>query len=218
MIKIKSLHYGRIFFVGFILIFFVNKIFAASDAQKIKDCLFLISDTIPYEKYGYLNNKGDTVIPLGKYEICFTDTFCNFAIVQSKGMGFIGIDRNENKLFKIFSFDNGPDQSSDGLFRILSDNKIGFADMSGNIVIKPQFAAVLPFSDGFAAFCSKCQNYQKGEYSYWGKGEWGFIDKNGQVVIQPKFEKVIQSFKSDSAIVVYNGKQVVIDRKGIERK
>ena len=67
---------------------------------------------------GYINLKGDTVIALGKYFYCYTDTLKKFAIVLKKGDGCIAIDRNENKLFEVFWYDNGPDYISEGLFRI----------------------------------------------------------------------------------------------------
>ena len=67
---------------------------------------------------GYVNIKGEVIIPFGKYPVCFTDTLKNFAVVYAKGKGFIGIDRNENILFNVYEIDNGPDYPSEGAFRI----------------------------------------------------------------------------------------------------
>ncbi len=90
------------------------------------------------EEYGYINTAGDTIIPFGKYNLCFTDTLKTYAIVTSPEKGLIGIDRNENIKYQVFNFDNGPDYPSEGLFRIIQNNKIGYADiLTGEIIITP---------------------------------------------------------------------------------
>lgn len=43
--------------------------------------------------YGYVNSKGDTVIPIGKYDFCFTEKFYKFAIVSLPGKGIVGINQ-----------------------------------------------------------------------------------------------------------------------------
>jgi hypothetical protein len=81
-------------------------------------------DTVK-NKCGYLNQKGDTVIQADNYNFCFTDTFKTYAIVADKNFGFVAINRQQNVLYNVFSFDNGPDYASEGLFRIIQNNKIG---------------------------------------------------------------------------------------------
>ena len=59
---------------------------------------------------------------------------------------------------KVFRFDNGPDYTSDGLFRILVENKIGYADSAtGKIVINPQFECAWPFEHGVAKVSVDCE-------------------------------------------------------------
>ena len=82
------------------------------------DYLVSFTDTITDES-GYKNQNGDIVIPSGKYIRCFTDTFRTYAIVVKPNSGFVAIDRQEKILYEVFPFDNGPDEPSDGLFRIL---------------------------------------------------------------------------------------------------
>src|SRR5690242_11150784 len=77
---------------------------------------------------GYKNLHGNIIIPAGKYSHCFTDTFRTYAVVLLPQNGFVAIDRKENMLYSIFRFDNGPDYVEDGLFRIVKDGKIGYAD------------------------------------------------------------------------------------------
>jgi hypothetical protein len=56
--------------------------------QKRSSCnsnyLYLISDSIPSIRYGYINSQKDTIIPLGKYKMCFTDTIKHLGIVKTK--------------------------------------------------------------------------------------------------------------------------------------
>lgn len=135
------------------------------------------------DEYGYKNLKGDTVIQPGKYSMCFTDTFRNYAIVLKLNSGFVSIDRQQNILYKVLPFDNGPDYTSDGLFRILKDNKIGYADSeTGKIIIKPQYHCAFPFDNGIAKVSLKCKTKSHGEHTTWISNKWFYINKKGRKV------------------------------------
>src|SRR5450756_710461 len=79
---------------------------------KNNDYLVCYTDTIKGES-GYKNQNGDIAIPPGKYAVCFTDTFRTYAIVVKPNSGFVAIDRQENVLYEVFPFDNGPDEPSE---------------------------------------------------------------------------------------------------------
>ena len=69
---------------------------------------------------------------------------------------------------------------SDGLIRIATKGswpKWGYADLSGRIVIPPQFSSAHNFSDGLAAITVTLH------------GKIGYIDRTGTVVIQPQFDR-----------------------------
>ncbi len=150
-----------------------------------RDYWLLIADTIK-DEYGYINQKGDTVIQLGKYNFCFTDTFKTYAVVAYKNFGFVAIDKQQNVLYTVFPFDNGPDYASDGLFRIISNNKIGYADeITGKIIIKPQFDCAFPFENGIARVGSNCVTHANGEHHYWTSDNWLYIDKSGRKTNSP---------------------------------
>jgi hypothetical protein len=117
---------------------------------------------------------------MDKYPICFTDTFSTLAFVLKEGVGYVGIDRQENVLFKIFAFDNPPDPPSEGLFRITRNDKIGFADMAGNIVIEPRYTCAFPFTNGRAKVREVCSTVAEGAYKRWVSDTWFYIDKKGQ--------------------------------------
>ncbi len=140
--------------------------------------LLKINDSIS-GRQGYLNFRGDTIIPLGKYAHCTTDTFTNFAIVAIKAKGFVGINRSEKVLFEIYPFDNGPDYPSERLFRIVEKEKIGYADLNGCIIIKPRFAGAFPFENGLAKVTLNCTTRWDGDHSYWISDKWFYIDKFG---------------------------------------
>ena len=131
------------------------------------------------EEPGYLNYLGDTVIQFGKYTACFTDTFRTFAKVLLPKDGLYAIDKNENKLFEIYWFENGPDYTIDGLYRIKKEGKIGYANDNFEIVIEPQFECAFPFEKGKAKVTYDCELIDEGEHQLMSSNAWLFIDKQG---------------------------------------
>jgi hypothetical protein len=131
---------------------------------------------------GYLNSKGDTIVPIGQYFYCYTDTIRNFGIVKEKNGGLIAINKYNKKLYDVFNYDNGPDYIVEGLFRIKVNEKIGYANDIGEIVIKPQFKCAFPFENGIAKVSETCEKRQVGEHSMWIGDYWFYIYKNGKRV------------------------------------
>lgn len=119
----------------------------------------------PGEPCGYINNVGDTIIALGKYDFCWTDTLKTFGIVWDESShGFIGIDVKDRLIYEVYLYDNGPDYIMDGLFRIKRHGKVGYADTEGNIRIQPQFTCASPFSNGQAQVAYNCKMIREGDY------------------------------------------------------
>lgn len=142
--------------------------------------LTLITDTATYA-YGYTNSTGDTVIPLGKYSMCFTEKFNQYAIVSIPTIGLVAIDRNEKILYQVFNYDNGPDPTSNGLFRIIQNSKIGYANAkTGAIVIQPTYTCAWEFQKGKAKVATNCSIKQEDEHSLWISEEWFYINKKGK--------------------------------------
>ncbi len=131
---------------------------------------------------GYINTAGDTVIALGTYLFCYTDTLKNFAIVMKKDGSLIAIDKTNTKLFDVYKYDNGPDYISEGLFRILKNGKIGYANRNGTIVIEPRFSCALPFKNGRAKVSLDCKQITEGEHSRWESEHWFYIDLKGHQI------------------------------------
>lgn len=147
-----------------------------------KGYLYKVTDATG-NREGYVNASHDTVIPLGKYQLCYTHTFKKLAFVV-KNNRMVAIDRDEQVLFEPFPFDNGPDYANDEYYRILGDNKkIGYADTLGNIKIKPQFGCAFPFENGRAKVSNNCKTVAVDqEHSVWESNQWFYIDKQGRRV------------------------------------
>lgn len=129
--------------------------------------------------YAYYDAAGNKV--LGDYVMAYTDTLKDYAIVADSG--FVLIDKQGKHLYTIFPYDNGPDDASDGLYRILEDGKIGYVDAaSAKLVIKPTFDCAYPFENGKAKVSLNCKQIQDSEHSIWESDNWFYIDKNGNKI------------------------------------
>lgn len=71
--------------------------------------------------------------------------------------------------------------------RIQVDGKWGFADLYGNIVIKPQYEFCLDFNEGLAAVEVEPK-------------KWGYIDSTGTIVIAPNYAAA-RHFSHGAALV-----------------
>jgi hypothetical protein len=132
---------------------------------------------------GYLNSKGDTIIPIGKYYYCYTDTIRNFGMVIEKGTGkILGIDQNATELFEVYKYDNGPDYVRNGLFRIIENGKIGFANQNGKIVIQPKYKCARPFENGIAIVADSCEIKPIKNNEIWTGNKWLEIDTLGNKI------------------------------------
>ena len=82
--------------VHLIVLFFLllSNLTSCSQAHNASNYLILFIKS-NQDQYGYKNQKGEIIIPLGKYEICYTDTFKTYAVVLKSHYGFVAIDRQE---------------------------------------------------------------------------------------------------------------------------
>ena len=176
------------------------------------DFWFRVTDSSHHQ--AFIDTKGTVRIPYGKYEYILTDTLKHFAFVFNQEIGVVAINKQEEVLFKPLIVDNfQPDIPNNGLFRIVEDEKIGFANLRGEIVIIPCFEAVRPFQDSIAAFCVGCEmEYDAFEYGYWSGGIWGFINYDGDVIVEPQYDDL--GLWNNRLVVKKNGVVYSIDGKG----
>ena len=132
---------------------------------------------------GYLNSNGDTIIPIEKYYYCYTDTIRNFGIViENKTGKLLGIDQNGTELYEVFKYDSGPDYLESGLFRIIKNGKIGYANSNGKIIIEPRFDCAYPFNGDYALVSDNCEMIKEGENFIWKSEKWYQITTDGKRV------------------------------------
>ena len=156
------------------------------------DATLTAHTTEPYLEVGvpvcYLNERGDTIVPYGKYRYCQTDTIKKIGFVyenKPKDARIICINDAGKELFYVFKYDNGPDYIQEGLFRIMNeDGLVGFADSLGNVIIEPQFKFAYPFKGGKTKATLKGERKvvpeSDGEKHYWESGTWFYIDKRNK--------------------------------------
>lgn len=163
---------------------------------------------------GYVNEAGEIMIDHGKYLMCISDTFDDYAIVLKEEDGFVAINKAEDVLYHVFIYDNGPDAPTEGLFRIIEDERIGYADVqTGEIKIKPQYVAARPFENNYAPICPDCEVVKDFDHSIWANGKWGLIDKNGTIVIQPQYDNIIEVSAKGEMLVEMEGEEKWVSLK-----
>lgn len=100
---------------------------------------------------------------------------------QNKAGKWVIINRKKQTLYEVFPYDNGPDNPSEGLIRVVKNGKIGYADAKTYaIVIAPQFDCAYPFENGKAKVSNECQTVKEGEHSIWKSDVWKYVDKQGK--------------------------------------
>jgi WG containing repeat len=125
------------------------------------------------ELYSLVDEHGKTIRKLdtSKYYVCFTnDSFGYFAIFGKKGFkGWAAIDANEKILFDVYNTSFGepsPDYLIEDKIRIVdSNNLIGFANIQGQVIIKPQFEIATSFHNGKAIIGQTCKKVPWGEHT-----------------------------------------------------
>lgn len=97
------------------------------------------------------------------YYVSFNnDQYVYFAVFGKKGSsGWTAIDANENELFKVYNTSYGepsPDYLIENKIRIIDENdRIGFANDKGAIIINPQFETVTSFYKNKAIIGQLCK-------------------------------------------------------------
>ena len=157
-----------------------------------KEPLIAVTDE-KHLQYGsrvaYLTTKGDTIIPFGRYAYLGTDTLIHYANViefspDSSYGKWVAIDRSQNTLYDIVSYDNGPDYFYEGLVRVKRNGKMGFADKYGQIAISCVYDFAWWFVNGEAkvTFDSRQIRDKYDEHTRIESDKWFFIDKNGNKI------------------------------------
>lgn len=91
----------------------------------------------------------------------------------------------DGTLLAVVTWDNGPDDFSEGLVRTVVGGKIAYADEGLEVVVAPRFDWGWPFSNGLALVCLGCRLHQASgdEHTEVIGGTWGYIDRRGDLVV-----------------------------------
>lgn len=161
----------------------VKEAIAESNKSVEQPCLYCIYNQ--EEQIALINEKGDTIAPFGKFDYCFFDSTYTFGTVYDPvKKGFFAYDVAGKELFQVMRYDNGPDYIEEGLFRIVKDSLIGYANEKGEVVIEPQFQCAYPFENGRAQVSKSCKKSIEFEMEKWESEDWFYIDKTGQKINQ----------------------------------
>ena len=147
-------------------------------------------------KYGYIDKKGDIVIGC-RFENA-SDFSEGLAMVENKHLMRGYIDKTGEYVIRPQFY--WAKDFKEGLAAVEIDEKWGFADKKGELVIKAQFDDVdESFVEGLAAV-------KVGE-------KWGFINKTGKFVVKPQFDSAY-SFYHGTASVKNGEKWGLLFRNG----
>ena len=159
------------------------------------------------------NNKTIKVLDSASYFMVWSGfEYAYFAVVAkkgSKGHGWPAIHAKENILFHVYNTSFGepsPDYLIENKIRIIDENeKIGFANEMGKIIIKPQFEIVTSFHNGYAIIAEKCKKVPWGNHEH-DDGcnhysieceKHGYIDEKGKIIKLGNFtfEQIMEEIK-----------------------
>ena len=176
---------------------------------------------VPFEKggkWGYKNSHDKVVI---EPQFIIAQDFTPegiAAVVNTQGWAYI--NQKGEIIIRPFLFDNGPDPFEEGLARFTTNNKFGFFNRAGKVVIGPQFDYAAPFHEGLAVICEGCKEATEGEHRFMRGGKWGFIDTSGKIIIKPQFDYAMAFYEGLAAVCMKcrspfdDGKWGYINNKG----
>ena len=108
------------------------------------------------------------------------------------------LEESENEGFRYYFVDNCT-HFEDGLALVNLNEKFGFIDKKGKLIINPIYDYALDFNEGFAAVATT---------NIHDEIKWGYIDKSGKIVIDFQFNNVFDfpgSFNEGLASVSSDG-------------
>jgi hypothetical protein len=160
-------------------------------------------ETSDYKKI-FINRKGEKAFDAEFLSAGgFKNGFCKVGVSVGLDMAYGLIDSKGAMVIQPLYPNIG--DFSDGLARFYKNNKVGFIDERGKIIIPEKFEQFDEFSYKFSeGLCPVLLN-----------GKWGVIDSKGKMVVPPKYD-AIGNFKEGLASFALNSAVGFIDSKGNE--
>jgi len=121
----------------------------------------------PSDPFSLVNEHNEIVVKEGDYQTYYSNDIVQkyFIVYNQRTKKLEAYNLRNELLYEVFSYDNGPDYPSEGLFRIIKNGKMGFADiLTGEIIIEPIYDFVEPFKNGRAQVGLACNFRKDGEH------------------------------------------------------
>ena len=157
--------------------------------------------TINNLDWGYVNKKGETVIP---FEYNKALPFKNgYAVVFKNGK--CGVIDKTGKIVVDIKYEHINGELTAGMFAVKSNGKYGFVDINGKVVIPFKYWSINAyklFKEGLAAVATS-------------SGHWGFINNKGETIVPFKYSSV-KYFENGYAEVQKGNTWIKVDKTGNE--
>lgn len=155
-------------------------------------------------KYGFVNKKGEVVVPLiyDQASWFYFNWFSDDVGFVKQGLTWIAFDKDGNQLYSIVADEvmAGFGEHAKFIKHTEQGTKAGLIETyTGKTVIPVKYDGLSEVHDGAIGFV---QN-----------NKYGFLDLNGKVIVQPIYDGV-GIFIKGKAVVYKDGKSAVIDKKG----
>lgn len=159
--------------------------------------------------------KGSEIVVPPTYISISPFTKCGIAPTAHPYDGFFYIDRQGKKLdVPVLIIEATHEPFREGLARFRRNNKIGFINECGEIVIPAIFEDATYFKNGFAIVHKGFKILEKGPYKIPVGGKKGVINKKGELVIPYKFDRISMFSVDKTAFAKIKDKPVTINSKG----
>ena len=172
------------------------------NAGVFRDGLALVRTSGDDSKLGFINEDGKYVINAQYLEA--TEFSDGLAWVVAENAAPAAIDKKGEVKFTLQDAEEVSRFKNElAAFKVVNEDgeqKYGFVNKEGKIVINPQFSYASNFSNGMCAV-------RNDDF------KWGFIDKEGKITINYQFDYT-DDFKNGKCIVTSDNKQGVIDIDG----
>ncbi|MBO4598873.1 MAG: WG repeat-containing protein [Bacteroidaceae bacterium] len=175
-------------------------------AQKSSKTEQILIPAAVNDKCGFIDQTGKWIIqPKYYYAEKFAKNGLAHVIILTNNNGRSychdsWIDKTGKEIPQTLKFEYDTDFADNGLAVIIKDDKYGYIDKAGKIVINPQFKHAGCFANGLAAVKIK--------------DKYGYIDKTGKIVIEPQFDYAFKFASNNLAAVKINDKYGYIDKTG----
>jgi len=178
-----------------IIPFFLLFILASCNGQDYKNVKRINRNN----SWGYVDEKGKEIIPLGKYEFLNPIDEENMILAKKNGKwGFINI--NEDIIIP-FDYDDIGIFSDNGIAPAKKEGKSGGLNRSGKDIIPFIFEELDYFYKSNLAVVKK-------------NGKYGFINGNGKIIIPLQYDNANQTMSDNVVIASQNGKWAFFNNQG----